>query len=280
MAAFDLEGKTIVITGASSGIGRALAVEFADKGAGHVVISGRNTGALDETAQLVKQKGIEPVCFAADVTSQDEMHALVNEALEKTGGLHAMVLCAGYEIMGAAENLDVDAYRRQMETNFFGVLHGFYAALPHFLEQGRGEFVFFNSAVGKLAAGLNSAYCASKFALTGFTDSIRCEMALHNINVLGVYPGFVKTNFQKNIESPDCNVPDDLARKLMGQTPEHVAKKVVKACCKRKGELIFTFSANLGIRLAPLSFYMTEFARAKIALPYFGTLVGHKGAGG
>ncbi len=276
MATFDLKGKTIVITGASSGIGRALAVEFADKGAGILVISGRNTEALEETAQLVKQKGIDPICFAADVTSQDEMHALVKKALDKTGSLHAMVLCAGYEIMGAAENLNPDAYKRQIETNFYGVLHGFYAALPHFIEQGQGEFVFFNSAVGKLAAGLNSAYCASKFALTGFTDSIRCEMAGHNINVLGVYPGFVKTNFQKNIESPDCEVPEDMAAKLMGQTPEHVAKKVVKACCKRKGEIVFTIAANMGIRLAPLSFYMTEFSRKNIVLPVFGNMVGNK----
>lgn len=276
MAVFDLRGKTIVITGASGGLGRALALEFARKGAGSLVLSGRNAIALEETARMVQKISHDPITFPADVTSQEEMNALVEKAIKETGGIHAMVLCAGYEIMAAAVNLDADAYKRQINVNFFGVLHGFYAALPHFLEQGSGEFIFINSAVGKLAAGLNSAYCASKFALTGFTDSIRCEMAAHNINVLGVYPGFIKTDFQKNTESPDCTIPADLSAKMGGQSPEHVARKIVKACRKRKGEVVFTFPANLGVRLAPLSFNAAEFGRSRIGLPVLEQLVDHK----
>ena len=126
-----------------------------------------------------------------------------------------------------------------------------------------------------MAMGLGAPYGASKFALWGFADCARSELAKKNIDMISVYPNFVKTPFQANIQSPDFNIPDDLAWKMRGQSPEHVAKVIVRASEKRKGEVIFTAMGKIGVRLLPLSYHLAEWGR-RIVLPITGKMLAGK----
>jgi len=272
MGRFDFRSKTVVITGASGGIGSEATVAFAKRGA-KLVLSGRNLEALDKTADRARKLGAETHIVPADVTRQDEVQTLVEKAIELTGGLNVMLLGAGYALMGNIENVSLEEWHKQMNVNFWGTLHGFYAALPHFMKQGSGQFIIINSLSGRVAMGLGAPYGASKFALWGFADCVRAELAKKNIDMISVYPNFVKTSFQANIQTPDLNVPPDLPWKLHGQSPEHVAETIVRAGERRKGEVVFTLMGKIGVRLLPLSYHLAEWGR-RLALPIMRKVLG------
>jgi NAD(P)-dependent dehydrogenase (short-subunit alcohol dehydrogenase family) len=266
MARYELKGKTVVMTGASGGIGSEAAEAFARRGA-VLVLSGRNREALARAAEKVKAAGSAAHAVPADVTRREEVEALVAKALELTGRLDVMMLGAGYGVLGAVENVTPELWRMQMEVNFFGALHGFYAALPHFLKQGHGRYIIMNSLSGRMAMGLSAPYSASKFALWGFTDCVRSELHEKNISLLAVYPYFVKTSFQANIQSPDLNVPGDLAGRMFGQSPQKLAEQIVRACEKGREEILSTALGKIGVRVVPLSYHLSEWFRRRL-LPF------------
>jgi len=266
MGKIDLKEKTVVITGASGGIGGTAAVVFARRGA-KLVLSGRNRDALGKVADQVRATGAEAHVVPADVTNWADMQSLVARAIEVTGGLHVMMLGAGFGLLGNIESVSLEMWHKQIDVNFWGVLHGFYAALPHFLKQGSGNFIVMNSLSGRIAMPLSAPYCASKFALWGFADSIRAELAKKNIGLLSVYPNFVKTSFQANTQSPDFKIPPDLAWKMRGQTPEHVAELIVRYCERRKGELVLTGVGLFGVKFMVLSYHLSEWFRRYIMMP-------------
>jgi short-subunit dehydrogenase len=256
MAKMELSGKVVVITGASGGIGTALAKAFTAKGA-KLVLSARGMEALNRTADAVKALGGEALAIRADVTKPEDMAGLVAKAIERFGRVDVMVLNAGLGIIGDIWNLSLEDWHHQMDVNFWGVLHGFYAALPEFLTQGAGQFVVINSLSGKIAMPLNATYCASKFALQGFADSVRAELKPKNIDMISIYPGFVRTPFQSHISSPDYNVPPNLGH-AFADSPEKAANAIVRACEKRKGEVIFTLNGSFGARFLPVSYTIAE----------------------
>jgi NAD(P)-dependent dehydrogenase (short-subunit alcohol dehydrogenase family) len=272
MSKFDLKDKTVVITGASGGIGGEAAVAYARRGA-KLVLSGRNMEALEKVAERVREAGAEAHIVPADVASNDEVKALVEKAVDLTGGLDVMFLCAGYELLGEIGSMTMEMWQNQMDVNFWGVLYGFYAALPHFIKQGSGQFIIVNSLSGRMGMGLSGPYSASKFALWGFADCVRCELREKNIDLLAVYPYFVKTSFQANIRSPNYRVPPDLAKRMLGQSPVKLAKKIVRAGEKRKGELLCTPLGWMGPRLVPLSFHLSEWIR-RLLLPITRRILG------
>ena len=254
-----MKGKTVVITGASGGIGSATARAFARRGA-KLVLSARNVEPLNNLAEKVKAVGGEAFVVPADVTKAEDMNELAEKAIALSGGLEVMMLNAGMGILGEVHHINLAQWRHQMEVNFWGVLHGFYAALPHFLKQGHGQFIIVSSLAGKIAMPLNATYCASKFALTGFADSVRSELKKKNIGMIAVYPGFVATPFHSRIVSPDYDVPPKLGH-FMADTPEKVGEAIARASEKRKGEIVFTLSGKFGSRFLPLSYTIAELFR-------------------
>jgi len=256
MARFELKGKTVVITGASGGIGTATALAFAKRGA-KLVLSARKIEPLEKLAEKLKASGAEAFVVPADVTKAEDMKMLAEKAIALTHGLDVMMLNAGMGILGEVHHLSLEQWHKQMDLNFWGVLHGFYAALPQFLKQGSGQYIIVNSLAGKIAMPLNSTYCASKFALTGFADSVRQELRKKNIDMIAVYPGFVATTFQANMQSPDYDVPRDLGHAI-ADPPEKIAEGIARASEKRKGEIVFTWNGNFGARYLPLSFTIAE----------------------
>ncbi len=260
MSRFDLNGKTVVITGASSGIGRAVAMEFAKRGA-KVILSARSVKPMEEVAAKVKGQGGEAWVVPADVTKEADMKMLVEKAAELTGQLDVMFCGSGYGLVGRVENICLDLWRQQFEVNFWGVLNCFYAALPVFQKQKSGQYLIMNSGSGRFGIAFWSAYAASKFGLWGFADSARAELKRDNIDVISFYPGFVKTNFHASLVSPDCKFPGDMAATHGGQEPEYVARCIVNASEKRKGQVIFQAGTNFAARFMPISFAFAQMAR-------------------
>jgi len=260
MSRFDYKGKTVVITGASSGIGTYSAVEFGKRGA-RLVLSGRKLDALNQAAELVRATGAQAHVVPADVTKQEEVKALVNKALDLTGRLDVMFLGAGYGVFGRIDRISLELWRQQMDVNFWGVIYGFYEALPHLMKQKSGQFIIINSGSGRLGLPLFAPYCASKFALVGFADSARYDLREFNIDVLSVYPAFVVTKFHASIVSPDFEVDGRMAADMGGISAEQAAKDIVIHAEKRKKELIFSAGGKFAAKFFPMSMTLAEVGR-------------------
>jgi dehydrogenase/reductase SDR family member 7B len=260
MSRFDYQGKTVVITGASSGIGAYSAVEFARRGA-KLVLSGRKIDELNHAAEMVQKAGGEAHIFPADVTKQDEMKALVSKALELTNRIDVMFLGAGFGVFGRVDHISMELWRKQMDVNFWGVLYGFYEALPHLMKQKSGQFVIINSGSGRFGLPYFAPYCASKFALTGFADSARFDLREFNIDVLSVYPAFVVTKFHQSIVSPDFEVDGRMAAMSGGISAEQAAEEIVDHAERRKKELIFSAGGKFAAKFFPMSMALAEMGR-------------------
>jgi short-subunit dehydrogenase len=193
----DIAGKRIWITGASSGIGRGLALALAREGA-KLILSGRNEAALAEVAAACP--GSEVLAFdAADLAA---LPAIVAKA-EAGGPIDMLVNNAGIGARGLARDVQFDVYRRVMEVDFFAPLRLTQLVLPAMRKRGSGHLVAVSSLSGKFGNPGATAYCAAKFALTGYFDALRSEVAHEGIAVTVITPGFVKTAIGKSSLGPD-----------------------------------------------------------------------------
>jgi len=181
--------KTVLITGASSGIGRATAELFAQNG-WNVAATMRSPGTSDLGAASERIK-----LFKLDVTDQASVDAAVADVLREFGAIDVLVNNAGYGLMGPFEAQTDAQIRRQFETNVFGVLNVTRAVLPHMRERQQGRIVNVGSAAGRLTIPLYSMYSATKFALEGFSEGLWLELRQHNIKVKLIEPGMIKTDF-------------------------------------------------------------------------------------
>jgi NAD(P)-dependent dehydrogenase (short-subunit alcohol dehydrogenase family) len=189
----EIRNATVVITGASSGIGRATARTLAGRGA-RVVLAARREDALAEAAQDCVRAGGEALVVPTDVTDAAAVEALARRALERFGQIDAWVNNAGVYLVGRFEQTPPDAFRRVMEVDFFGTVHGTRAVLPHFLERDRGVLVNVSSMAGAVGPAYLSAYAAAKWAVRGMTQSLREELLDHpDIHACCVMPAAIDT---------------------------------------------------------------------------------------
>lgn len=233
------EGQRVFITGASSGIGAAMAREFARQGA-KVILAARRLERLESLKQEIEEAGGQALCVVCDVTSRAALDDAVAAAVEHFGGIDVVVANAGFGVSGPLENLSTGDYRRQFETNVFGVIDTIYAVLPH-LKASRGRLGIVSSVLGRLGTPTTSAYCASKFALCGLAESIYYELADHGVSVTSIEPGVVATDFRRvdnqGVFHPDAGeaappwllVPSDVA-----------ARAIVRALHSRKVRAVIT----------------------------------------
>ena len=183
--------RSVVITGASSGIGQATAEAFARQGA-RLVIAARDADALERVASRCRQLGAEAVAVPSDVTRADEVAALARRAVEFAGGVDVWVNNVGVGAVGAFHEVPLEAHEQIIRANLIGHMNDAHAAIPIFLRQGHGIFVNMISLGGFAAAPFAAAYSASKFGLRGFAEALRGELAPHpHIHVCDVYPAFV-----------------------------------------------------------------------------------------
>ncbi|MBP2227397.1 NAD(P)-dependent dehydrogenase (short-subunit alcohol dehydrogenase family) [Azospirillum agricola] len=187
------DDRVVVITGASSGIGRATALEFARRGAS-VVLAARRLAALHEVAEACVEAGGRAMVVPTDVTDQDGVRRLAERALAGFGGIDVWVNNAGVLALGSFEETPEDVFERVVQTNFFGVVHGCRAVLPHFLDEGRGVVINTASMVANVGQRYATAYVGSKFAVRGFTESLRQELVDEpDIHICTVMPAAVDT---------------------------------------------------------------------------------------
>jgi 3-dehydrosphinganine reductase len=235
-------GKRVFISGGSEGIGRATAVKLATEGA-HVCVAARRQNVLDETVAAMKAAagGTNQVLtsLAMDVTDPSAVEAGAKKALELLGGLDLLVCNQGFAHTGRIHELPIEDFRRHIEVNYLGHAYVCRAFAPHFVAQRSGTIVLVSSAFGYLGAYGWTAYCASKWAIVGFAEALRQEMALHGVRVKVLYPGTTETpGLQKeNADKPKAvwefehNNAFNVTRK-----PEDVAVRLLRAAQGRRFE--------------------------------------------
>ena len=188
-------GKVALITGASAGIGAALARELARDGA-DLVLAARREDRLRDLAREIETTGRNAIVVGCDVTRDGDLERAVAAAVERYGRLDIAIANAGFGVVGPVEELRLDDFRRQLETNVLGVLRTLYASLPE-LRKTRGQFVIVGSVAGHVPTPATSAYCMSKFAVRGFAESIHDELAASGVSVTLVSPGFVDSDIRR-----------------------------------------------------------------------------------
>ena len=188
--------KAVLITGASSGIGEELALQLGQAGA-KLALAARRKERLEELAQRVAAaEKPRPLVAQCDVTQDGDLEKAVAETVQQRGKLDVMIANAGFGVVGPLKKLSVEDYRRQFETNVFGVLRAIYAALPE-IEKSKGNIAIIGSVTGWASTPGSSPYAMSKFALRALANAITPELRLSGVKVTLVSPGFVASNIRR-----------------------------------------------------------------------------------
>lgn len=234
------KSKSVLITGASSGIGEEMALQLAAAGA-HLTLTARRRELLDALARRISTAGHEtPLVVPADVTRDGDLEHAVNEAVRVYGKLDIVVANAGFGIVGQFAKLTLDDYRRQFETNLFGVLRTVYAALPE-IRKSRGQLVLFGSVAGWASTPGASPYAMSKFAVRALANAVTSELALDGIKVTLISPGFVASNIRRtdNRGTLKPDLEDPVPAWLIVPTPVAV-RQILRAVARGKREAIIS----------------------------------------
>ncbi len=254
-----LNGLRVLVTGASQGIGRALVVEAAKRGC-KVLAAARSQPLLDELAAEVRAAGGTLETVAADITKPEDRAAMVSAATRHFGGLDVLVNNAGIGATGHFMDSEPDVLRQIFETNFFGLTETTRVFLP-LLKQGvTPAIVNISSVVGRRALPARSLYSASKFAVAGFSEAIRAELAKDGIDVLVVSPGLTRTNFSKNMLEQKARMQMDHMR---GMTSEEVAVATLKAMERGTLETTLTFKGKMLVLVNRFAPWVVDFFSKK-----------------
>ncbi|MBN2639091.1 MAG: SDR family oxidoreductase [Bacteroidales bacterium] len=252
-----MDKRVVVITGASSGIGRALALEFAAHG-DLMVLGARREDELILLSREIEESGGTSVYKVTDVTIEKDSEALISYALEKYGCIDVLINNAGISMRALFRDASVDVIKRLMDVNFWGTVYCTKAALPALLEA-KGTVVTVSSIAGIKGLPGRTGYSASKFALQGFMESLRTENLKTGLNVLMVYPGFTASNIRNTALVADGSQQGESPLnegKIM--SAEEVAKHVYKAVQKKKKKLVLTAEGKLTNLLSKFMPYFLE----------------------
>ena len=257
--------RTVLVTGASSGIGEELAWQLGRMGA-RLTLAARRGPLLDQLAGRIAASGApRPLVAACDVTRDGELDRAVADSIQKWGALHVVVANAGFGVVGPLAKLTLNDYRRQFETNVFGVLRTIYAALPE-LEKTGGNVVIIASVAGWVASPGTSAYAMSKFALRALANSIAPELRLRGVTVTLISPGFVASNIRRidNQGTLHARAPEPIPRWLVMRT-DKAASQILRAVARGRREAIITGHGKVLVALERLVPWVIRAAASRMA---------------
>ena len=235
--------KTVVVTGASSGIGEALAYEFPALGA-RVVIAARSAEKLAEVSARIAASGGTSLAVTCDVSREEDCRRLVDETVKAFGGIDILVCNAGLSMRAVLDDVDTEVLRRLVEVNFWGTVYCTKYALP-WLQASRGSIVGVSSVAGLHGLPGRTGYSASKYAMTGFLETVRIENLRKGLHVMVACPGFTATNVRFTALTADGSPQGATPReegKMM--TAEEVARRIIKGIRRRKRLLLMEWEGR------------------------------------
>ncbi|CAM03256.1 short-chain dehydrogenase/reductase SDR [Saccharopolyspora erythraea NRRL 2338] len=235
-------GRVAVVTGAGSGIGRAVALRLARSGA-EVAVSDIDEQAARETAGRCGQLGATARPYALDVSDRDAVYAHAAQVAQEFGRVHLVLNNAGVALKAPVRTMSAEQLRRVMDVNFWGVVHGSQAFLPHLIASGRGHLANVSSVFGFIGVPTQSAYNASKFAVRGFTEALRQEMLAERapVHVSCIHPGGVKTDIARSAGGVGAGEREEVARsfdKIARTTPERAARIILDGISLRRPRIL------------------------------------------
>ncbi|HZU32035.1 MAG TPA: SDR family NAD(P)-dependent oxidoreductase [Candidatus Angelobacter sp.] len=250
-----LQDKVAVITGASMGIGEAIAKLFLQEGA-KVVLCARNLERTKEAEQRIGG-GANTFSLNCDVSKREQIDALIAETLKRFGRIDIFVNNAGFGLNDSVADMDMAEFRRMFDTNLFGAVDCMQAVIPVMRKQGSGDIVNISSVSGHISTPYMSGYAATKHAMNAIGKAARMELQRHNINVLTVCPGYIATDFVKNM-SKGRNPQRVGSSVKYAVTPDVVAKATLDGLLKRKREVIVPKFYKLFIKLYQTTPFLVE----------------------
>lgn len=242
--------SVVVITGAASGIGRALGGRFGKEGVAGVAISDLNAAGLDETAAAVSALGVPVSTHVVDVSKLDQVQQFADAVVSKHGRVTHLINNAGVGLIGTFDQLSIEDFEWLMGINFWGVVYGCKVFLPILEKENEASIVNVSSVFGLIAPEEQTAYCSSKFAVRGFTESLRHELAGSNITVSCVHPGGILTNIVRN-SRVGSETPDEwkqqgtkLFDKIAKTTAEEAADVIFQGIVKKNPRILIGKDAS------------------------------------
>ncbi len=252
--------KVVIVTGASSGIGLALAKEFANKGS-KVVLAARNFDKLKKIEKEIISKNQIAFAVKTDVSIESDAENLIKKTIEKFGEIHILINNAGISMRAMFNDLDLNVIRKVMNINFWGTVYCTKYALPYILKN-KGSVVGISSISGFAPLPARTGYCASKYAIHGFLETLRIENIKTGLHVLIVTPGFTSSNIRHTALSADGTAQKETPRdeeKMM--SAEEVARRVYKAIKKRKRFQVYTV---VGKAIRIFNFFLPRFTDNRV----------------
>lgn len=239
----NFKDKVVVITGASSGIGEALAWEFAGRGA-RVVLGARGADKLEALCRRIEEQGGRAAWCATDVTREEDCRRLIETAVERFGGVDVLVCNAGISMRALFDDVELGVLHRLMDVNFWGTVNCVKPALPY-IQKSRGSIVGVSSVAGLHGLPGRTGYSASKFAMTGFLETLRIENLKKGVHVMIAAPGFTASNVRFSALTADGSRQGETPRdegKMM--TAAEVARRIARGVGRRTRYLLMEFDGR------------------------------------
>mgnify|MGYP001549959936 CR=1 FL=1 len=234
----NIKGKTALVTGASRGIGKAIALEFARQGIKHLLLVASDRKRLADVAAEITNMGVKVTTLSVDLTKSSSINIAIAQAWRTHRPIHLLVNCAGVAHQAPFLQTQLPKVEEEISINLLGMMTITRLMAKRMANQKEGTIVNVSSLMGKVAAPTMSTYSATKFAILGFTQALRSELAGHNIKVVALLPTLTDTDMARNLR---------LFRWVMPMTPEKVARALISGLYKNSGEILVGWQSYLAV---------------------------------